>query len=234
MTEIDIAFGDGGIEPWIGLIGGLVGAILGSAVSGGISYRLQKREHDRADTLRQADLQLRQRSVAHRLIDKLLAIQTDLEMVRKHYESQENRDREAQVDRERWTFHVPLFVGVDNIHFDSEEAALLLDLGLHEVFNDVSSLPRVHNHHLEIIRVYTVKREQMRAQLPPGEMNGNTGAYFATRAVEAATGPLRTEMNAILNFAVGTIGKDAADAAQGLRSAHLALTEKLGLQFKLS
>ena len=232
MTEIDIAFG-GGLDAWVGLIGGLVGAILGSAVSGGISYKLQRREHDRADAVRRADLVLRQKSIAHRLIDKLLAIQADLHMLRDHYIKQEDRAREAGGGAERWTYHVPLFVGVDNIQYDSDESALLLDLELNEVFNDVTSLPRIHNQHLEIVRAYTAKREQMRPLLPSGEMSGATGAYFATQAIEAATGPLRTEMNSMLEFAVTSIDKDANDATNGLNVAHAALAQKLGLKFKL-
>lgn len=231
---ITITLGDSSSVPpeaWLGLWSGLVGAVVGSGVSGLISYRLQKREHDRVDQVRANDLQRVQRSIAHRLIVKLIVMSSDLTRLEKHL-TDEFAKIGADADAEAWPKIIPLYVGSDDINFDGEETALLLDLGLNDTFNLVAAVPASHTQLQSLMRRYTIKREELHARLPP-EAFPEPGVIAMTREQELYTAPLRAEMNNMIIWAYEEVGRAREDSQEALNQAYGGLKEKLGLTFKM-
>lgn len=216
-------------ETWLGLWSGLLGAVVGAAVSGLISYRLQKREHDRVDRVRTNDLEQRQRSIAHRLIVKLIVIASDLARLEAHL-----IEEFAKVgpDDEAWPKVLPLYVSVDDTTFDGEETALLLDLGLNDAFNAVGSVPASHRQLHGLMRRYAAKREELHSRLPP-EAFPEPNIFELTREQALQTAPLRAEMNSMIIWAYEEIGRAHEEADAAMNQAYLGLKEKLGLTFTM-
>lgn len=233
-AEITITLsGRGGVpaEAWLGLWSGLIGAVVGAGVSGLISYRLQKREHDRVDRVRATELQQRQRSIAHRLIVKLIVIASDLTRLEAHL-VEEFAKIGADADAEAWPKVLPLYVGTDDLNFDGEETALLLDLGLNDEFNAVASIPASHSQLHDLMRRYASKREEIHARLPP-EAFPEPNVIEMTREQELYTAPLRAEMNGMIIWAYEEVGRARAEAQEALNQAYAGLKEKLDLTFQM-
>lgn len=232
-AEITIAFSDGGgvpAEAWLGLWSGLVGAVVGAGASGLISYRLQKREHDRVDRVRDMDRRQHQRSVAHRLIVKLIVIASDLTRLENHLV--EEFAKIGTDTAEVWPKILPLYVSANDISFDGEETALLLDLGLNDAFNSAAAVPASHGQLHDLMRRYTSKREEIHARLPP-EAFPEPNVIALTREQELYTAPLRAEMNNMIIWAYEEVGRAREDAQEALNQAYSGLKEKLDLTFKM-
>ena len=233
-AEITITLSDGASVPaeaWLGLWSGLIGAVLGAGVSGLISYRLQKREHDRADQVRTKDLKQNQRSIAHRLIVKLIAMASDLTRLEAHL-IEEFAKIGADENAEAWPKIVPLYVHETDTTFDGEESALLLDLGLNDAFNAVAAIPASHMQLHDLMRRYAVKREEIHARLPP-EAFPEPGVIALTREQALYTAPLRADMNSMIIWAYEEVGRAREEAYDAMRQAYDGLKEKLDLTFTM-
>lgn len=231
-TVITIA-GDSSIpsEAWLGLWSGLMGAVLGAAISGLISYRLQKREHDRADQVRAKQLIQRQRTIAHRMIVKLIAITSDLTKLEAHL-IEEFGKVGLNDEADPWTKIIPLYVHTDDYTFDGEETALLLDLGLNDTFNTVASVPATHSQLHGLMRRYAQKREEIHSRLPP-ECFPEPNIIAFTREQELYTAPLRAEMNGMIIWAFEEVGDALEEANAAMKQAYEGLRAKLDLTFEM-
>ncbi|WP_426042250.1 hypothetical protein [Brevundimonas sp. TWP2-3-4b1] len=200
-------------------------------MSGAISFNIQKREHERADALRKADLLLKQKSIAHRLIVKLLGIYSDLVKLQEHLKD-EFRKQSDNLSAEPWSFVIPMFVSHGPIEFDGEETALYLDLEMNEAFNIAGALPRIHKNLFDIMRAYGEKREQLRLMLPADCFTSK--GLRMTEEQSHQTAPLRMEMNNLITWAFGSIDRDVQDAKAALQSTAADMTKALGLKMNLS
>lgn len=227
---VAIANAGGGGDAWIGLWGGLIGSVIGAAVAGLISLYLQRREHKRAENVRQADALLRQRSLGHRVIVKLIALHSNFKKISEHL-NDEFEKQPLMPDAEPWQYVVPLFVPTEPIDFDGEETALFLDLGLTDAFNAAGALPRVHNHLVHVMREYAAKREQLRASLPP-ECFGPDDLQLTEQQANQ-TAPLRAEMNDLITWAYGTIEEDVSESREALLLAYNGMKEPLKLTMEV-
>lgn len=221
--------GSGGGEAWIGLWGGLIGAIIGAGVSGCISFYLQKREHDRADSVRTADRLTAQKSVASRLVVRLIAIASDLRRVADHLDNQ----RESIPDgAEAWHVVIPLALSSAPVEYAADETALLLDLGLNEEFSDIASLPDLRNQAHEMMLQYTTKREQMWTILPAEAFV--RGGVVLSEQLNLHTERLQTEMADVLEYLFVAVPEFATESYDALARVHAALLSKNLVAFKLS
>lgn len=226
---IGFAFGGGGGgDAWIGLWGGLLGAIIGAGATAITSYVLQKREFDRQEQNRRDDRFERQRSVAHRMFIKLVAIQSDLERLHVHLFTQL---KAIPAGEDMWPRVIAMFVDRAPIVFDGEETALLLDLGLHEHFNLVGALPGIRNQCHEVMINYEIKREALWAMLPQ-EAFTDTGVAMKP-GLARQTLRLRTELEDLIKYLAGSLPESNKEAMDGLQKVHAVLADKKILQFKL-
>lgn len=219
----------GGSDTWVALWGGLAGAIIGAAATAGTSYILQKREFERQEQLRKLDRLERQRTIAHRLLIKLMALQSNFFRMNEHLTEQFAKLKEGD---EPWQAVEPFFVGDDRILFEGDEEALLLDLGLNEAFNLAGALPRIHNHAMAVMASYSSKREELRALVTHDDFRGRVGSFVMTRELHLKTAPLRQELNDLVNFLHGNCGRDAAESADALATTLSGLRSKLGLSIQ--
>lgn len=222
--------GGDGADAWIGLWGGLIGAFVGAGVSGAISLYLQMREHNRANALRGADALLRQRSVGHRILVKLIALHSDFVKIQEHLH-QEFEKQPLMPDAEPWQYVMPLFVPAAVIEFDGEETALFLDMEMNDAFNAASALPRIHNHVTHVLREYALKREQLRAMLPP-ECFGEDDLILDEQQ-RLWTAPLRAEMNDLITWAYGSCDQDASESREALLKTYEAMKTPLSLKMDI-
>lgn len=219
--------GDGGA--WIALWGGLIGAVIGAGVSGCISFYLQKREHDRADRLRTADRLTAQKSVASRLIVRLIAIASDLHRAATHLENERNSIPD---EAEAWHVVIPLAVPSTPVNYAADETALLLDLGLNEEFSDIASLPDLRNQTHEMMIQYATKREQMWPMLPAEAFV--RGGVVLSEQLNLQTERLQTEMADVLEYLFEAVPGFAAESYDALTRVHAALLSKELVAFKIS
>ncbi|MEN5115609.1 hypothetical protein ABE453_16490 [Brevundimonas diminuta] len=218
----------GGGEQWVGLIGALLGAVLGAGASGIASYLLQRREHDRVDGLRKADRRERQRSVAHRMYVKLIALQSDLERLQVHLDSEM---RKVPRSHDAWPLVLALFVDKRPLAFDGEETSLLLDLDLNEQFNLIGALPEIRNQAHEVMVNYEVKREALWAMLPQ-EAFTDTGVEM-TPGLTRQTLRIRSELEGLIRYLAQSLPGSNQEALVALKEVHAALTDKGLIKFKL-
>ena len=203
--------------------------MIGAGASGCISFYLQKREHDRADRLRTADRLTTQKSVASRLVVRLIAIASDIHRVGVHLERQrENIPDEA----EAWPIVIPLAVPNTPFEYASDETALLLDLGLNEEFSDIASLPDMRNQTHEMMVQYAMKREQMWAMLPAEAFV--RGGVVLSEQLALQTERLRTEMADILEYLFAAVPDFSTESYDALTRVHAALQIRELVAFQLS
>ncbi|HAF79389.1 MAG TPA: hypothetical protein DCG66_00045 [Brevundimonas sp.] len=221
--------GGGGSDAWIGLWGGLAGAVIGAAATAGASYFLQKREFDRQEDVRRLDRLERQRTIGHRLLIKLMGLQSNFVQMDKHLTGQFAKLKEGD---EPWQAVEPLFVGNDRILFEGDEEALLLDLGLNDEFNLAGALPRIHNHAMAAMVSYSNKREELRSLVTHDDFDGRVGSFMMTRELHLKTAPLRQELNDLVNFLHANSARDAAESSEALAATLRGLKSKLGLSIE--
>lgn len=225
--SVMVSLGGGAGDQWIGLVGALVGAVLGAAGSGYASYVLQRREHDRADKLRQADTLARQRSTAHRLITSLIAVASDLMRLNEHF--QKYSDAFERVDA--WSVVTPLFQGSRLVSFDAEEQALLLDLGLAEAFNLVAPLPGIHQQLIEAMERYAAMREEMFDSLPPEAFRDDH--IYMSREVLLKSEHRRSEMDAALKWMSSEVPSISSQSIEALTTSLSELKKHLSLNIDI-
>lgn len=213
---------------WLAAGGALTGALMDALVGGGISYALQKREHDRADALRDADRLTTQKSIAHRLIVKLMGILSDLRRLEAHMADQIAKVADGQP---AWPIVLPLHVSLSPLAFEADETALLLDLGLNQEFNLMVSLPDLRNQLHELMGKYAEKRERMWAMMPPEAFV--EGGVQLPRQLYLQTEALRQEMSDVLTHVHDSVPHVADEAQKGLDTIHAALARELKLTFTI-
>ena len=211
----------------IGLWGGLLGAIIGAGATALTSYVLQKREFDRQEAIRQDDRFERQRSVAHRMFVKLMAIQSDLQRLNEHLVPQL---KAIPAGQDAWPRVLAMFVDRAPIIFDGDETSLLLDLGLNNEFNLVGSLPAIRNQCHEVMVNYELKREALWAMMPQ-EAFTETGVAM-TPGLARQTLRIRTELEDLIQYLAGSLPSSNKEAIKGLNEVHAALLNKELLRFK--
>lgn len=226
MASIEIIAGaTSQLEPWLGFAQGLLGAVVGAAVAGAISFVLQVNEHKQAAKARQEDLLLRRRSVAHRMVAKLIYVHADLVKIERHMDGAATKRRPGM---EPWQYVEPFFITAKPVQFDGEEIALLLDLDLKDDFNRVYGLERCHQQHLEVHREYTARRERM-AELWPGfEFEDGVASFMPSKKDLARTGPHRQALNDLISYQAAEIGRDAAEVGDALEKLCASFHRTLG------
>jgi hypothetical protein len=226
--SVVVSLGGGAGDQWIGLVGALVGAVLGAAGSGYASYVLQRREHDRADTVRDADLRQRQRSIAHGLLVKLIEIASDLSRTDSHIKQQF-----AEIDQPEaaWAHFLPLYQPFDDMTFDRDESALLLDLGLNDEFNLAGPLPGIRNQIASLMNDYAARRDRLWDMMP--EEAFVRGGVEMSPALFLKTERLRAEMMDILGWLKDSAPRSSTEANAALMAVYKGLRTKLDITFHM-
>lgn len=220
------------LDPWIGLIGGLLGAVIGAGLTGFITGHYQKKEHNRVDDLRQADILNRQRSAAHRVMVKLIAIYSDISQFHKHLHTEFDKVA-AMTDQEPCAVVMPMFIALDAVAFDAEETALFLDIKAAELFNQVGSLPRLHRSLIGTMAEYQVAREAQIQRIPATAFTDDGFRLSLEEYRQLA--PEFQRLNDLITGAYYRIDEDLDAAKKGLEAASRVFNEKLetNMRFEL-
>jgi hypothetical protein len=140
-------------------------AILGALIGGSIAYIGQLRTIHEARDFRDEDRRQMQRALAHSLLFKIVRIYsnsyTSYHFVEECFDNAARREMKA----EPWQFVLPLANPPDQVHFSSEEMALLLTLKCNEIFNMTVSLDVAHNSLNDTIKIFNTERRALYQRL---------------------------------------------------------------------
>lgn len=206
-------------------------AIAGAVVGGIIAYFIQIRALNAATAAREKDAAERRKSLGFALLIKMIRIYTTLRHMQNHMEECLGKLKEAEhAGWEPWQVMVPIANPAENIHFSTDEMAMLLSLKNDDLFNDLASLDVVHNSFIEIFQTCSRKRAELLERLPaPATMEGLVGSIELSQEQVRNIRSKIVEANDLILSVNDRCAKDSKEAEDVLNRLNIFLNEKLEL-----
>ncbi len=194
----------------------IIGAIVGSVLGGCVSYFLQRQSLRAVRDEGLEQRKYRDKSLAYSMYIKVGDIFSNLTIA--NSELKATVARAANQKRAAgWQDLQPFATLPMLVHFSPDEKSLLLHLKKHSLFNDISSLDRVHNNYIEMIGVYGRKRTEFTSALPIESMDESRFTSALAKADMLRFGPTMGELDQLVQHLIKSMPADIAATEQILQ-----------------
>ncbi len=208
-------------------------AIAGAVVGGLIAFGIQLITLRAAATQRKEEAAERRSGIAHSLLFKMVKIHSNLSGYKGHIAESKDRAKKEGHDGDLWQFVLPIANPPEKVHFTPDEMALLLSLKNDDLFNVMMSMDAVHNSSIDAFNSFSASRRQLTAMLP-ASMEGDVGTTVLSGDDALFVKPKIAELNSLLEQIVGRCDNDEKEALRALLRLGGELSEKLGVNYRLS